>query len=72
VVVDTDFWNENKMSDPEGNWLTTPSALAPGTVTRTLTMFNDTFAGERVDLAWTAVQHRISPELRAAERSDPP
>jgi len=52
AAVDTDFWNANKLSNAAGQWPTTPATVAPGKVTRELTLFNDTLKGEQVDLTW--------------------
>jgi hypothetical protein len=52
AVIDTHFWNANKMSDAAGAWPTTPTVIAPGPTTRTLTLFNDTFAGEQLTVNW--------------------
>ena len=53
AVVDSAFWNANKLSDATGRWPTTPASIAPGANTRTLTAFNDTFAGDRLTVTWT-------------------
>ncbi|MFE5671020.1 glycoside hydrolase family 2 TIM barrel-domain containing protein [Agromyces sp. NPDC056523] len=52
AAVDTAFWNENKLSDGAGRWPIAPSTISAGMNTRTLTVFNDTFAGERVNVTW--------------------
>jgi hypothetical protein len=53
AVIDTEFWNANKMSDESGAWPTTPAAVAPGTTTRLLTLFNDTLEGEELEVSWS-------------------
>ncbi len=53
AVIDTAFWNANKMSDESGTWPTSPAVIAPGSTTRVLTLFNDTFEGDDVHLEWT-------------------
>jgi hypothetical protein len=50
---DGDFWNANKLSDEAGAWPVAPTAITPGPTTRTLTVFNDTLRGTRLDLTWT-------------------
>lgn len=52
AVIDSAFWNENKLSDQQGTWPIAPSTIPAGPTTRTLTLFNDTLAGERVNLSW--------------------
>ena len=52
AAVDTDFWNENKLSNEAGQWPTTPAPLVPGKVARTLSLFNDTLDGDRLSVTW--------------------
>ena len=52
AAIDTDFWNANKLSNEAGEWPTTPATLAPGNVTRTLSLFNDTLDGDRLTVTW--------------------
>jgi hypothetical protein len=52
AVIDSEFWDANKESDAEGRWPTAPATVAPGKVTRLLTLFNDTLKGEQIDLTW--------------------
>jgi len=52
AAVDTQFWDANKLSNPQGTWPTTPSAVSSGSNTRALTVFNDTFAGTDLDVTW--------------------
>ena len=52
AAIDTDFWNDNKLSNEAGEWPTTPAMLAPGNVTRTLSLFNDTLDGDRLTVTW--------------------
>jgi hypothetical protein len=52
AVIDTDFWNANKLSNEAGQWPTTAATVSPGTATRTLSAFNDTFAGTGVTISW--------------------
>ncbi len=57
LVADSEFWEQHKLSDPSGSWPTPtrPSILRAGeAATRRLVVFNDTFAGERVDVTWQA------------------
>jgi hypothetical protein len=53
AVVDRDFWERQKLSDPLGRWPVVPVTVKAGAaVERELMVFNDTFAGERVDVSW--------------------
>lgn len=52
AVIDTQFWNANKLSNEIGQWPTTASTVPVGTTIRTITAFNDTLAGKRIDIAW--------------------
>ena len=51
AVIDSAFWDANKMSNAQGAWPTTPSVITAGRTTRQLTLFNDTFAGDH-SVAW--------------------
>jgi hypothetical protein len=66
AVIDSDFWNANKMSDTSGRWPTTPATIAPGPNTRTLTIFNDTFADDQLSISWTL--HAGSPTGKTVDR----
>jgi hypothetical protein len=52
AVIDTDFWNANKLSNEAGQWPTTAATVPAGTTTRTLSAFNDTFAGTDLNITW--------------------
>ena len=53
LVADTDYWSFNKFSNAKGEWPANLPLLAPGQpVTRTLTLYNDTFGGTAVDVFW--------------------
>jgi hypothetical protein len=53
LVADKDYWNSNKMSNNNGDWPTAVPAMAKGTsASRTLLIFNDTFAGTAIDVTW--------------------
>lgn len=57
LVADRDYWEAHKHSDALGNWptATDPKNLSAGQpTTRNLVIFNDTFAGTRVDVSWQA------------------
>ena len=57
LVVDRDYWTANERSDPAGNWPTPAAPVlipAGGRVTRNLLVFNDTFAGDEVEVTWEA------------------
>lgn len=53
AVIDSAFWNANKLSNEAGAWPTTPAVIPPGPTTRQLTVFNDTFSGERLIISWS-------------------
>jgi hypothetical protein len=53
LVADADFWMANRMSNANGDWpIATETVAAGSTITRQLLVFNDTFAGSAVDVAW--------------------
>src|SRR5207247_4275362 len=53
LVADRDYWEANKLSDQDGNWPSATVALTRGVpATRTLVVFNDTFAGTHIDARW--------------------
>ncbi len=53
AVIDTAFWNANRQSNASGAWPVTVETVAHGaTLSRQLVVFNDTFAGTDVDVAW--------------------
>ncbi len=53
LVADSEYWEEQKLSDPAGRWPARPVTLRSGEpARRRLVVFNDTFAGERVDVRW--------------------
>ncbi|MFG2003918.1 glycoside hydrolase family 2 TIM barrel-domain containing protein [Spirillospora sp. NPDC048911] len=53
AVIDTEFWNANKMSNTAGAWPTVPTPLKPGRNTRSLSLFNDDLrGGERLTITW--------------------
>src|SRR4051795_11948443 len=57
LVADRDYWEAQKRSDPAGRWPSVPVTIpAGGEVTRPLVVFNDTFAGTRIDVAWRVVR----------------
>lgn len=53
AVIDTAFWNANKLSNEAGAWPTTPAVIPSGSTTRQLTVFNDSFSGERLTVSWS-------------------
>jgi hypothetical protein len=53
AVIDSAFWNANKLSNEAGAWPTTPAVITPGSTTRQLTVFNDSFSGERLTVSWS-------------------
>jgi hypothetical protein len=60
LVADLAYWMANRLSNPNGDWPSTTETVARGSqVTRTLMVFNDTFAGTAVDVAWE--MHADSP-----------
>ena len=56
AAVDTAFWDQNKLSNGAGEWPVAPSVIAAGENTRTLTVFNDTFTGTRLEVTWSLRQ----------------
>lgn len=53
LVADSNYWKAAKLSSVNGDWLAHIPFIAPGqTVTRTLTIYNDTFEGTAVDVFW--------------------
>jgi hypothetical protein len=53
LVADLAYWNANRMSNPNGDWPSVTETVARGSqLNRTLMVFNDTFAGTTVDVAW--------------------
>ena len=52
AVIDSAFWDANKMSDETGAWPISPAVITPGPNTRLMTLFNDTLEGDRVLLTW--------------------
>jgi len=60
LVADVAYWNANRMSNTSGVWPATLETIAHGArTTRTLVIFNDTFSGTTVDVAWE--MHADSP-----------
>ncbi|HVY41042.1 MAG TPA: glycoside hydrolase family 2 TIM barrel-domain containing protein, partial [Polyangia bacterium] len=60
AVIDTAFWTANHLSNAAGGWPVTVETAAHGaTLSRQLVVFNDTFAGTDVDVAWQ--MHTDSP-----------
>ncbi len=56
AVADLDFDRANAASNANGDWPVIRPKLPAGTpVTRTLTVFNDDLAGERITINWQAV-----------------
>lgn len=82
AAVDTAFWNQNKLSNGAGEWPVAPSAIAAGANTRTLTVFNDTFAGTRLDVTWNLRQGApdgavvasgiLAPDIAPGDRASVP
>jgi hypothetical protein len=59
LVADTGYWAFNHNSDADGDWPSPhhpdqPTLTYGSQVTRTLDVFNDTFAGTRADVTWQA------------------
>jgi hypothetical protein len=60
LVADKDYWEANKMSNTNGDWPSSVTAVAKGaTRPTTLLIFNDTFSGTSVDVTWEI--HSDSP-----------
>jgi hypothetical protein len=53
LVADRDYWTANELSDKNGDWPSVSVALPRGVpTTRTLVVFNDTFAGTQLNVRW--------------------
>jgi Glycosyl hydrolases family 2, TIM barrel domain/Glycosyl hydrolases family 2, sugar binding domain len=53
LVADRDYWTANKLSDQDGDWPAVSVPLTRGVpTTRTLVVFNDTFAGTTINVRW--------------------
>ncbi|WP_129337314.1 glycoside hydrolase family 2 TIM barrel-domain containing protein [Cellulomonas endophytica] len=52
AAVDTAFWADNRLSDALGRWPLAPTTIPAGATTRTLTVFNDTLAGDQLEVTW--------------------
>ena len=53
AVADIAYWEANKLSNSSGAWPVSIEAVAKGTkLTRKLVVFNDTFSGTSIDVAW--------------------
>ena len=52
LALDAEFWQANRSSDGLGHFCVFPRVKAGSTVTREITLFNDEFWGEQVDLHW--------------------
>jgi len=60
AVIDPAYWEANKMSDKSGSWPVSKAVVTRGSrVSRQLMVFNDTFSGTGVDVAWE--MHQDSP-----------
>ncbi len=53
LVADQSYWEANKLSNTEGDWPSVEVSLpVDRSVTRTLEIFNDTFMGTNLHVAW--------------------
>ena len=53
AVVDVEYWDANRSSNAAGDWPSVGAVLARGAeFTRSLLVFNDTFSGTAVEVAW--------------------
>jgi hypothetical protein len=53
LVADMAFWMANRMSNTAGDWpIATETAAHGASLARQLLVFNDTFAGTAIDVAW--------------------
>ena len=67
LVADLAFWNANRLSNAGGEWPTVIEAVAPGAaLSRQLMVFNDTFDGTTVDIAWE--MHADAPDGPLADQ----
>jgi hypothetical protein len=68
LVADRDYWAANELSDQNGDWPSVSVPLTRGTpTTRTLVVFNDTFAGTTVDVHWELHEGSPAGPLAAGE-----
>lgn len=72
LIADSDYWATNKMSDAAGDWPSGTDILVPKqSVTRNLTVYNDTFAGTTIDVFWELRQGSPTGTLAASGNASP-
>jgi len=68
LVADRDYWELNKLSNNNGDWPANLGFLGPTQeITRTLTIYNDTFSGSEVDVFWELRQGSATGPLLASD-----
>ncbi|ROQ04633.1 glycosyl hydrolase family 2 [Rathayibacter sp. PhB93] len=71
AVVDTEFWNANKLSDENGTWPVVASELVKGSrATRTFSVFNDTLSGTGLTVTWALRGGSASGSVLASGKAD--
>ena len=67
LVADVDYWRVTQGSNGNGDWpASTPILPANSSVTRTLRVYNDTFSGTAVQVAWELRQGSPTGTLSAS------
>lgn len=67
LVADSNYWADVKLSNASGEWPANVPFLAANTsVTRTLTIYNDTFSGTAIDVHWELRQDSPTGTLAAS------
>lgn len=67
LVADAGYWAFTKLSDTSGNWpANIPFIGAAQSVTRQLTIYNDTFSGTAVDVFWELRQDSATGPIAAS------
>lgn len=72
LVADSDYWASSKLSDSSGDWPVGTQTLVPNqTVTRNLTVYNDTFSGTAVDVFWELREGSAAGSLVTSGEANP-
>lgn len=67
LVADTNYWDAAKLSNANGDWPANIPFITPGqSLTRTLTIYNDTFSGTDVDVFWEFRQNSATGPIVAS------
>ena len=61
LVADSSYWESAKVSNANGDWPASVPTITPAqAMTRTLTLYNDTFSGTAVDVFWEFRQNSVA------------